>query len=179
MGIVKQFPDEDENEMRKEVQNGVMRMVYLTISTFPAPLPSLLVRVVDVVGSLDASNPLYLHANDSNGTPLISIKLTGVDNYRARSELIDHGILQRDPPTSAKSDKPQASVFVSRTNDNRKNNGNNEIKTSTGTLSFSNEQVLKLISLLNDKSGYTDHANMAVGHPNGTLAKLLILEILD
>ncbi|GKD11491.1 ribonuclease H-like domain-containing protein, partial [Tanacetum coccineum] len=32
--------------------------------------------------SLDASNPLHLHANDSNRTPLISVKLTSVDNYR-------------------------------------------------------------------------------------------------
>nr|GEW04645.1 putative reverse transcriptase, RNA-dependent DNA polymerase, Gag-polypeptide of LTR copia-type [Tanacetum cinerariifolium] len=115
--------------------------------------------------SLDASNPLHLHANDSNGAPLISIKLTGVENYRiwansmklgvlpvsgyyyklkslwrefdiltklpdcvceTRAELIDHvreeshrGI----PPTSAKINKPQASVFTSRVNDNRRNNG--------------------------------------------------------
>ncbi|GJX37762.1 ribonuclease H-like domain-containing protein [Tanacetum coccineum] len=40
--------------------------------------------------------------------------------------------------------------------------GNNEIKTSTGTLSFTNEQVLKLMNLLIDKSGSTAHANMAV-----------------
>ncbi|GJR15987.1 hypothetical protein Tco_0798639 [Tanacetum coccineum] len=45
-------------------------------------------------------------------------------------------------PTSAKTDKPQASAFVSKTNDNRRNN------------------VLKLMSLLNDKSGSTAHANM-------------------
>ncbi|GJV21377.1 retrovirus-related pol polyprotein from transposon TNT 1-94, partial [Tanacetum coccineum] len=131
------------------------------------------------------------------------------------------------PLTFAKTNKPQASVFVSRTNDNRKNSGNanwnngsnnnkngnkgnynsflcknyglkghtiercfeiigyppgfkrnpnlkptsnfndnrnnnvdtrgnfvgnNDIKTSTGTLSYTNEQVLKLMSLLNDKS---------------------------
>ncbi|GKA46430.1 hypothetical protein Tco_0739313 [Tanacetum coccineum] len=37
--------------------------------------------------------------------------------------------------------------------------GNNEINTSTGTLSFTNDQVLKLMSLLNDKSRSTAHAN--------------------
>ncbi|GJY16443.1 ribonuclease H-like domain-containing protein [Tanacetum coccineum] len=55
-------------------------------------------------------------------------------------------------------------------NNNRSNNvdnketfmGNNEIKTSAGTLSFNNEQVLKLMSLLNDNSGSTTHASMAV-----------------
>ncbi|GKA26417.1 ribonuclease H-like domain-containing protein [Tanacetum coccineum] len=65
-------------------------------------------------------------------------------------------------------------------NNNRSNNvdnketfmGNNEIKTFAGTLSFNNEQVLKLMSLLNDKFRFIAHANMAVGHPNGTLAKI-------
>ncbi|GKE38475.1 hypothetical protein Tco_1461880, partial [Tanacetum coccineum] len=58
--------------------------------------------------------------------------------------------------------------------------GNNEIRTSTGTLSFTNKQVHKLMSLLNDKSGSTAHANMAVdvselnitvGHSNVTPPK--------
>ncbi|GJW57228.1 ribonuclease H-like domain-containing protein [Tanacetum coccineum] len=38
--------------------------------------------------SLDANNPLHLHVNDSNGTPLISIKLTGVENYRVWASAI-------------------------------------------------------------------------------------------
>ncbi|GJY16630.1 ribonuclease H-like domain-containing protein [Tanacetum coccineum] len=270
-----------------------------------------------LITSLDASNPLHLHANDSNGTPLVSIKLTDVENYRiwasaiklglqtknkmgfitgsvlksdyvlvnfclsdqwidvmavfvmdlwgplsqdaighinsfkqgglpvseyyhklnslwrefdiltklpdcvceARAELIDHGKLMRlmqflmglddveeshigISSSSVKTEKPQASVFVARTNDNKRNNnsnwnngnssgngfkrnpnlnvsnnynnnknnnadvktslvGNNEIRTSTGTLSFTNEQVQKLMSLLNDKSGSAAHANMA------------------
>ncbi|GJZ30303.1 putative RNA-directed DNA polymerase [Tanacetum coccineum] len=54
-------------------------------------------------------------------------------------------------------------------NNNKNNNvdaktsfmGNNEIRTSTGSLSFTNEQVQKLMSLLNDKSGSAAHANMA------------------
>ncbi|GKC64293.1 ribonuclease H-like domain-containing protein [Tanacetum coccineum] len=243
-----------------------------------------------LISSLDASNHLHLHANDSNGTPLISIKLIGVENYRKLGSLsqdvylghvfsdnalvvwkklhetydridgsipIWRSLLTREillevkdafvivvieeshkgiPLTFAKSDKPHASVFVSRTNDNKRNNGNsnsnngsmsngsgykgkynsllckncdlkvhtiercfkiigytpsfkrnlnlkrvsnfnnnknnnantrgtfvgnNEIKTSTCTLSFTNEQVLKLMNLLNDKSGSVAHANMA------------------
>ncbi|GKE40981.1 hypothetical protein Tco_1464386, partial [Tanacetum coccineum] len=48
--------------------------------------------------------------------------------------------------------------------------GNND--KSSCPLSLSNEQMLKLISLLNDKSPPAANANMAVGHPNGTLAKI-------
>ncbi|GJX15623.1 ribonuclease H-like domain-containing protein [Tanacetum coccineum] len=358
-----------------------------------------LVAMAILISSLDASNPLHLHANDSNGTPLVSIKLTGVENYRiwasaiklglqtknkmgfitgsvlksdyvasnllsdqwdrcnavvlswilgslsqdvylghvfsdnaalvwkelqetydridgsivftllqkinsfkqgglpvseyyhklnslwrefdiltklpdcvceARAELIDHGKLMRlmqflmglddvyQPirsslltreilpevrdafliiareeshrgisSSSVKTEKPQASVGnynnllckncglkghtvercfeiigyppgfkrnpnlkVSNNFNNNKNNnadvktslvGNNEIRTSTGTLSFTNDQVQKLMSLLNDKFRSVAHANMAVdvselnitvGHPNGTLAKI-------
>ncbi|GJW48230.1 ribonuclease H-like domain-containing protein [Tanacetum coccineum] len=178
------------------------------------------------------------------------------------------------PATTAKSDKPQASVFVSRVNDVKRsnwnanwNNGNtsnnnrgnynsllckncglkghniercfeiigyppgfkrnpnlkvngtfnnnksnnadlkgksvetNDLKTTAGTLSFTHEQVVKLMNLLNDKSGSTAHAimahssvfsffngqnsiknmnhvvdvtglNLTVGHPKGTLAKI-------
>ncbi|GKE00561.1 hypothetical protein Tco_1388544, partial [Tanacetum coccineum] len=32
--------------------------------------------------NLHVNDPLYLHANDSNGTPLITFKLTGTDNYK-------------------------------------------------------------------------------------------------
>ncbi|GJW72033.1 ribonuclease H-like domain-containing protein [Tanacetum coccineum] len=42
------------------------------------------------------------------------------------------------------------------------NVGNNESKTSAGTVSFTNEQVMKLMSLLNEKSYSTTQANMAV-----------------
>nr|GEU94342.1 putative reverse transcriptase, RNA-dependent DNA polymerase, Gag-polypeptide of LTR copia-type [Tanacetum cinerariifolium] len=38
---------------------------------------------------------------------------------------------------------------------------NNEIKTSTGTLSFTNASVLKFMSLLNNESGSSAHANIA------------------
>ncbi|GKD31548.1 ribonuclease H-like domain-containing protein, partial [Tanacetum coccineum] len=109
------------------------------------------------------------------------------------------------PATAAKSDKPQASVFISRVNDNcglrghtvercfeiigyppgfkrnhnmkvngtfnnnKSNNADlkgksvktNDLKTTADTLSFTHEQVVKLMNLLNDKSGSTAHANMA------------------
>ncbi|GKD68802.1 ribonuclease H-like domain-containing protein [Tanacetum coccineum] len=32
--------------------------------------------------NLHVNNPLYLHANDSNETPLITFKLTGINNYK-------------------------------------------------------------------------------------------------
>ncbi|GKC11430.1 ribonuclease H-like domain-containing protein [Tanacetum coccineum] len=35
-----------------------------------------------MIRSLDQSNPLYLHANDSNYASIVSLKLTGVDNYK-------------------------------------------------------------------------------------------------
>nr|GEX14684.1 hypothetical protein [Tanacetum cinerariifolium] len=42
--------------------------------------------------SLDSSNPFHLHANDSNETPLISIKLTNVENYRVWASAIKLGL---------------------------------------------------------------------------------------
>ncbi|GKF82772.1 ribonuclease H-like domain-containing protein, partial [Tanacetum coccineum] len=66
--------------------------------------------------------------------------------------------------------KRNPNLKVSNNFNNNKNNnadvktsfvGNNEIRTSTGTLSFTNEQVQKLMSLLNNKSGSAAHANMA------------------
>ncbi|GJQ93976.1 ribonuclease H-like domain-containing protein [Tanacetum coccineum] len=35
-----------------------------------------------LIGSLDQGNPLHLHANDSNCASIVSVKLTGVENYR-------------------------------------------------------------------------------------------------
>ena len=35
-----------------------------------------------MIGSLDQGNPLHLHPNDSNCASIVSIKLTGVENYR-------------------------------------------------------------------------------------------------
>ncbi|GKB32224.1 ribonuclease H-like domain-containing protein, partial [Tanacetum coccineum] len=79
----------------------------------------------------------------------------------------------------------------------RGNVGSNKSKTSVGTVSFTNDQVMKLMSLLNERSSSTTQANMAganqhitnntknmfnivdvselkltVGHPNGTLAQI-------
>ncbi|GJX23853.1 ribonuclease H-like domain-containing protein [Tanacetum coccineum] len=322
-----------------------------------------------MIGYLDQGNPMHLHPNDSNCASIVSLKLTGVDNYRirtsamklalqikhkmgfitvkkthdrvdgsivfnllqkintfkqggllvseyyhklnslwrefdiltklpdctcvARAELVDHGrllrlmqflmglddvyqpirsnILTREILPEAKDSfviisrksrigvyllvllklkKPQASAFVSRTNDNNRrrtdgnwsnNNGsnvnkgnydsmlckkcclkghtvdrcfeiigyppcfkrnpnlkpsgnfnnnktnfadtegNNDIKTSAGTVSLTNDQVMKLMSLLNDKSGSSANAHMTINvselnlticHPNGTLAKI-------
>ncbi|GKC75739.1 hypothetical protein Tco_1126513 [Tanacetum coccineum] len=40
------------------------------------------------------------------------------------------------------------------------------------TLSFTNEQIMKLMNLIIDVPSGNMQANMAVGHPNGTLAKI-------
>ncbi|GJU11010.1 ribonuclease H-like domain-containing protein [Tanacetum coccineum] len=37
----------------------------------------------DSISSLDAGNPLHLQTNDNNSVPLINLKLTGFENYRA------------------------------------------------------------------------------------------------
>ncbi|GJS07108.1 ribonuclease H-like domain-containing protein [Tanacetum coccineum] len=69
------------------------------------------------------------------------------------------------PATTAKSDKPQASVFVSRVNDVKRSNWNanwNNGNTSNNNRGNYNSLLfVKLMNLLNDKSGSTAHANMA------------------
>ncbi|GJS91622.1 ribonuclease H-like domain-containing protein [Tanacetum coccineum] len=60
------------------------------------------------------------------------------------------------PTSSVKSqtDKAQSSAFVSKTN------GNNDVKTSGGYVSLTNDQVMKLMSLLNDKGGFYANSHM-------------------
>ncbi|GKB55708.1 putative transcription factor interactor and regulator CCHC(Zn) family protein [Tanacetum coccineum] len=41
---------------------------------------------------IDTNDPLYLHSNDTNGTPLISLKLTGTKNYRVWAAALKHCI---------------------------------------------------------------------------------------
>ena len=41
-----------------------------------------------MISSLDQSNPLHLHPNDSNCASVVSIKLSGVENYRVWSSAI-------------------------------------------------------------------------------------------
>ncbi|GJY67290.1 hypothetical protein Tco_0469528 [Tanacetum coccineum] len=40
--------------------------------------------------SIDMNDPLYLHLNDTNGTPLINIKLTETENYRVWVVALKH-----------------------------------------------------------------------------------------
>ncbi|GJW01946.1 hypothetical protein Tco_1560802, partial [Tanacetum coccineum] len=130
----------------------------------------------------------FLMGLDDIYQPIRSSLLTGEILLEVNDAFV---IVARDeshrgiPPTFMKNDKPQASAFVSKTNDNRRNNNgngiletreiiticcvkfvgnfvvNNDIKTTTGTLSFTNDQVMKLVSLLNEKSGSSAHANIA------------------
>ncbi|GJS73586.1 hypothetical protein Tco_0706427 [Tanacetum coccineum] len=71
-------------------------------------------------------------------------------------------------------------------NNNKSNNvdakggseGNNDLKT-TSALYFTNEHVMKLMSLLNEKTCSSSQANMlTVGHSNETLAKITHVGIL-
>nr|GEV08691.1 hypothetical protein [Tanacetum cinerariifolium] len=41
---------------------------------------------------IDVNDPLYFHSNDTNGTPLIRIKLTGTENYRIWAAALKHCI---------------------------------------------------------------------------------------
>nr|GEW28618.1 ribonuclease H-like domain-containing protein [Tanacetum cinerariifolium] len=56
---------------------------------------------------------------------------------------------------------------------------NNEIKTSSGTLSFTNKHVLKLMSLLNDKSRSTAHASMAGANQHMTNSDKNMIHLVD
>ncbi|GJS78368.1 ribonuclease H-like domain-containing protein [Tanacetum coccineum] len=64
----------------------------ITFSTNNELVLVFLVAMAILITSLDASNPLHLHANDSNGTPLVSIKLTDVENYRIWASAIRLGL---------------------------------------------------------------------------------------
>ncbi|GJY11766.1 ribonuclease H-like domain-containing protein [Tanacetum coccineum] len=65
-------------------------------------------------------------------------------------------------------------------NNNKSNNvdskrryvGNSDLKTSVVTVSFTNEQVMKLMSILNDKSCSTPQANMIVNYHLGWIIDL-------
>lgn len=43
---------------------------------------------ITLINKLDFGDPLYLHASDTTGTPLISVKLTGTENYSIWSRSI-------------------------------------------------------------------------------------------
>lgn len=42
-----------------------------------------------MISSLDKSNPLHLHPNDSNCASVVSIKLSSVENYRVWSSAVN------------------------------------------------------------------------------------------
>nr|GFA04830.1 hypothetical protein [Tanacetum cinerariifolium] len=167
-------------------------------------------------------NPLYLHANDSNCASICFVKLIGVDNYRiwasamklaleikhkmgfiTGSGLDLHGSgNDRGIPFSSgtvKTEKGQASAFVSKQSDmntSRNNNwsnnvnrgvydsllkgssNNSETKTS-GNVSFTNEQVMKLMSLLNDKGSSASQSNMAGANQNMTNSIKDMVNLVD
>ena len=49
-----------------------------------------------LISSLDLSSPLYLHANDVSTSSIISVKLTGTENYRVWSTAMKLAINTRN-----------------------------------------------------------------------------------
>ncbi|GJT68582.1 putative ribonuclease H-like domain-containing protein [Tanacetum coccineum] len=90
----------------------------------------------------------------------------------AKAELNDHGKLLKLMQFLMGLDDVYQPIRSSNNVDVTKGSvGNNDLSASTSSISLTNEQVMKLMNLLNEKSGSSAHANMA-GHPNGTLAKI-------
>ncbi|GKA10481.1 ribonuclease H-like domain-containing protein, partial [Tanacetum coccineum] len=56
--------------------------------------------------------------------------------------------------------------------------GNNDVKTSAGTVSLSNEQVMKLMSLLNEKNGSSANAHMACMVPGYSVSLLSVNKLI-
>ncbi|GJQ89896.1 putative transcription factor interactor and regulator CCHC(Zn) family protein [Tanacetum coccineum] len=66
--------------------------------------------------AIDMNDPLYLHSNDTNGTPLVNIKLTRTENHRVWAAALKHCIHSKNKlgfidGTLAKHD-PETSPFL-------------------------------------------------------------------
>ncbi|GJY58004.1 ribonuclease H-like domain-containing protein [Tanacetum coccineum] len=81
------------------------------------------------------------------------------------------------PTNSVKVEKPKVSAIASKTFDNNKkiNSSSNDSKSSTSPLSLSNEQMIKLMNLLNDKTHTTANANIAINGINYQLGWIIDL----
>nr|GEV19443.1 ribonuclease H-like domain-containing protein [Tanacetum cinerariifolium] len=85
---------------------------------------------IDLIGSssdlnLSFSDVLYLHPNNTGGSPIVTIKLTGTENYEAFA--IISGEESHRNATSHVTTKPTATVFAAKAFDNKRrpNNSNN------------------------------------------------------
>ncbi|GKA34029.1 ribonuclease H-like domain-containing protein [Tanacetum coccineum] len=172
----------------------------------------------DLIGSLYLGNLLHLHNSDFNPGTIISVKLTGTENYKSSAPLSNQwerdafAIISREESHRANSHPLVLRVSNSGNNvvntigNNRgpnlnllcKNYGNTSTQNGP-TLSFTNDPMMKLMSLINEMPsgniqanmsdsganqhmtittknmfGVTDisHLNLTVGHPNGTMAKI-------
>nr|GEY18018.1 hypothetical protein [Tanacetum cinerariifolium] len=117
--------------------------------------------------STDMNDPLYLHFNDTNGTPLINIKLTGTENYKVWAAALKHcihfknklgfinGKLVKTGPTDEPFLAEQCQNVVSSGSVN-----NSDAGTSTGvSLTFTSEQYQRLMSLLCGPGSSSDAQN--------------------
>ncbi|GJU04319.1 ribonuclease H-like domain-containing protein [Tanacetum coccineum] len=95
---------------------------------------------VDLFNNLDGGNPMFLQPNDTSSISIVNFKLIGAGNYKMWAIAMKWKLLMSVPSTSG-----SLSAF------------------------YTNEQMLKLLSLINEKP--SPSANMS-GHPSGTLAKI-------
>lgn len=51
---------------------------------------------IDLISNLDLGNPLHLHSNDISSSSIVSIKLTGTENYRVWSTAMKLAINTRN-----------------------------------------------------------------------------------
>ncbi|GKD53646.1 ribonuclease H-like domain-containing protein, partial [Tanacetum coccineum] len=155
---------------REESHRGITPS---TVKTDKPQVSTFVSRLTD--NNINRSNNL---SNNGNNVNKGNYDSRLCKNYGLKGHTVDRCFELTGYPPGFKRNpnlKPENS-FNNTKNDNvefkKGSVGSNESKTSAGSVSFTNDQVMKLMSLLNEKSCSTAQANMAVGHPNGTLAQI-------
>ncbi|GKC70871.1 hypothetical protein Tco_1116754 [Tanacetum coccineum] len=139
----------------------------------------------NLINALDASNPLFMQNNNKSNAPIVNVKLTASKNYKMWSTAMRIAL---------KGGNSNSRSF------NRNAEAHRGASTSTGSTTFDNalpkEQMIKIMSLINEKPTGNANANMAgkptltvltknmfniidifslnltIGHPNGALSKI-------
>nr|GEU88842.1 probable CCR4-associated factor 1 homolog 11 [Tanacetum cinerariifolium] len=133
-----------------------------------------------LINGLDVGNPLFLQNNDHSNAPIVSIKLTGIENYKMWSTAMEIALIGKNKIR-----------FVDGGNSNGSSNGKvfngsaeaqSGASTSTGSTSFdtpfTKDQMMKILSLSMKNPLEVLVLNLTVGHPNGTHAKIIAIENL-